>query len=759
MLLLASVISSLLPAAPPPDAPQRLVLRDGREIVGKVALDDRVIAVLTADRSIALASSQVASGGRSDEADIPRVIKLPPPARTKPPAALTTEIAATRLSPPGPDGRRPILVQDPRLGDVKFSAVLTEIGPQSVRWEGVEYQWSRIEPLAAQDTALVNRTIAGSVDLTKAENRLLIAQFLRQARLFGDAEKMLDGLRDAPVALQEKIAAERRRLQSAYAGAVLRNLRIAVHAGNYRAAEDAVAAGKREWLEGAGVAEWDALARRTADAQVQAAALTERLRKLHDAAAGDAGTSGSRTVAKAAELLAAGIHPDQAFALPALPAGPDTDRDRLARLTAALAFGGDVKNAAGFERVERLLTAQERLREYLTAKSPQQRFGVRRSLAAMREVSLSDLWGLLARLPPVEPPEHIDDDRSPAGKTRKGKSAFTAGGFAYLAKLPAHYHPGRDWPVLIALPSSPTKPDEMLAIWSAVADRWGVVLLIADWSNGGPGYRNDPGQHFAALDALRDAGRHYRLDFDRVWLTGLGDGARCCWGTVMSRPDSFAAAAPVCGEPVASLSEYVGHLAAIPTFCLEGERSQSCFHPRGGLDNNKVARDLCERGFDHQLTIFTGRAAEPFAEHADDVMDFLSRRRRDPHPAVIQATSFRRADAVFHWLEIRSVAPTAWRIEIPSPTKPPLPEDSYVHLRAERRGNDVLLRTTRIDGLRINVSPDLFDLDKPVRVLADDRVLFEAVVRPDLQLLLNSAARMGDRRMLHVGGFDLKRLN
>jgi hypothetical protein len=66
----------------------------------------------------------------------------------------------------------------------------------------------------------------------------------------------------------------------------------------------------------------------------------------------------------------------------------------------------------------------------------------------------------------------------------------------------------------------------------------------------------------------------------------------------------------------------------------------------------------------------------------------------------------------------------------------------------KREGNTVTAVTRRVAAFTLLVSPDQFDLDKPIKVIADGRTVFEGVVKPSVATLLKWAARDNDRTML-----------
>jgi len=68
---------------------------------------------------------------------------------------------------------------------------------------------------------------------------------------------------------------------------------------------------------------------------------------------------------------------------------------------------------------------------------------------------------------------------------------------------------------------------------------------------------------------------------------------------------------------------------------------------------------------------------------------------------------------------------------------------------AERDGNTIRLTTRGVVALTLLLSPDVFDFDRPIVVIADDREVFNGRVERNLETLMRWAARDNDRTMLY----------
>ena len=72
-----------------------------------------------------------------------------------------------------------------------------------------------------------------------------------------------------------------------------------------------------------------------------------------------------------------------------------------------------------------------------------------------------------------------------------------------------------------------------------------------------------------------------------------------------------------------------------------------------------------------------------------------------------------------------------------------------------RTGNRVDARTRGVAAFTLLLSPDQFDLDRPVTVVVNGRTVFDGIVQRDVRTLLSWAARDNDRTMLFAGALQI----
>ena len=141
----------------------------------------------------------------------------------------------------------------------------------------------------------------------------------------------------------------------------------------------------------------------------------------------------------------------------------------------------------------------------------------------------------------------------------------------YLLALPEGYASGADrWPLLVFLHGAGESGDDLEKVKShgppkliAAGDRSFPCIVVSPQSPG-RGWNAD------VLAALVDElCREYRIDEDRIWLTGLSMGGFGTWALAAAEPDRFAAIVPICGGANPNQAD---KLVGIPTWVFHGAK-------------------------------------------------------------------------------------------------------------------------------------------------------------------------------------------
>lgn len=145
----------------------------------------------------------------------------------------------------------------------------------------------------------------------------------------------------------------------------------------------------------------------------------------------------------------------------------------------------------------------------------------------------------------------------------------------YLLYLPEDYDPSKkSWPLMLFLHGRGESdgPLSLVTKWGpprmlARGDQMPYIVVspqcpVADrWEEDGP-----QANLIRLLDHMADK---YRVDADRVYLTGLSLGGHGSWRLAADHPERFAAVAPICGEGNPAHAE---RLKQLPIWAFHGDQ-------------------------------------------------------------------------------------------------------------------------------------------------------------------------------------------
>lgn len=142
----------------------------------------------------------------------------------------------------------------------------------------------------------------------------------------------------------------------------------------------------------------------------------------------------------------------------------------------------------------------------------------------------------------------------------------------YLLALPQDYSAdtAKKWPLLIFLHGSGESGNDLQKVKVhgppklVEQGKQLPFIVVSPQANGSFGWQPDILQHF-----LRNVKTKYRVDKDRIYLTGLSMGGYGTWNWASKYPREFAALVPICGGGDTSDA---WKLSNIPIWCFHGAK-------------------------------------------------------------------------------------------------------------------------------------------------------------------------------------------
>lgn len=178
----------------------------------------------------------------------------------------------------------------------------------------------------------------------------------------------------------------------------------------------------------------------------------------------------------------------------------------------------------------------------------------------------------------------------------------------YLLFLPEGYEQGdKKWPLILFLHGAGESGDNLSKVKlhgppKIVESKPDFPFIVVSPQSPGRGWNVD------ALKGLLDEVMHdYRVDSDRVYLTGLSMGGFGTWSLAAAHPECFAAIAPICGG---GNPGDAAKLKSLPIWVFHGAKDNAV-----PLDRSQQMVDaLKEAGSDVKFTIYPDAGHDSWTE-------------------------------------------------------------------------------------------------------------------------------------------------
>ena len=183
----------------------------------------------------------------------------------------------------------------------------------------------------------------------------------------------------------------------------------------------------------------------------------------------------------------------------------------------------------------------------------------------------------------------------------------------YLLHLPDGYEgegTGKKWPLILFLHGAGESGDDLARVklhgLPKVVGSKDLPFIIVSPQSPGRGWNPD------TLNALLDdVIARYRVDKDRVYLTGLSMGGYGTWALAAAHPGRFAAIAPICGGGDPKKAD---RLKDLPTWVFHGAKDPTVPLAR----SEEMVKALKEAGGDPKFTVYPEAKHDSWTETYDN---------------------------------------------------------------------------------------------------------------------------------------------
>ena len=341
-------------------------------------------------------------------------------------------------------------------------------------------------------------------------------------------------------------------------------------------------------------------------------------------------------------------------------------------------------------------------------------------------------------------------------KTRSGIEHF------YALNVPSNYDPARRYQMRFQLHGGVAGRTSNQPRGNGESPLKGAeqIYVVPYGWNTSPWWSDDQVENLAAIiDSVK---RTYNVDENRVVLSGVSDGGTGSYYIGMRDTTPYASLTPLNGFIMVLANGDIDDGLLFPN----NLRNKPLFVVNGGKDPLYPTSQV-EPFTKHLMTaVHIEYHAQPEAGHntawwpeVKDIYEkFVADHPRDPHPDRLTWETASLDHNRAHWLVIDQLgsrpgeAASMTDLNVMRDPDPlPLFERPHQSGRVDlvRSGNTIQATTKGVAAFTLLISPDKFDFNQPVMVVANSRTVFEGRVQRDLRTLIKWAARDNDRTMLY----------
>lgn len=314
---------------------------------------------------------------------------------------------------------------------------------------------------------------------------------------------------------------------------------------------------------------------------------------------------------------------------------------------------------------------------------------------------------------------------------------------SYGLFVPPAYNPEVAFPLVVCLHGAGFTGDSYLERW---ATRLGESHILACPTTMAGTWWTRPSEELV-LATIKNVRAHYRIDPDRIYLTGMSNGGIGAWIIGMHHAPRFAAVSPMASGIDDVLFPFLENLRHMSLYVIHGARDQIM---PVWLSRN-VTNELARLGI-----AFTYREHEWTHPHAGGhffprqelpaLVEWFEHQRRDPYPRRLTVVRDASHLTDFGWVRIDATDRIAMFSEQLVDRRDDLIKNKvYAKLAVEvRDGNRIEVKTERVRRYTLFLNDALVDFSRPVTVVTDGRTSFQGPVSPRVETLLRDARRRRD---------------
>ncbi len=319
--------------------------------------------------------------------------------------------------------------------------------------------------------------------------------------------------------------------------------------------------------------------------------------------------------------------------------------------------------------------------------------------------------------------------------------------------------------------------------WSA-ATKAGFTVISPEVMNKVSSAWNEQPEERMVLELIDAAKRTFEIDPDRICFAGHSMGGDASWVLGGRNADLLAACSPLAGSVMPYMK--AGKLNRLETPLADYEGLQEGivanlmyvkYHINHSDDdrNEAIHPDDIATGYLRRLQkIFKtsdgskfwfrydrvtgnghglprprkGKGDDPGVLSVSDIIKWLGAQRRISYPQEVVWETFWNWKRQMYWL-FHHEPDNAWRFHAK------VVGENHVEVTATTKPEAGRKEPKEVD-LRLLLSPEMFDFDKPLKVTSEGKTLYEGPIERSVWALMVTAGRRMDRKMYFEGHLDVK---
>jgi len=647
------------------------------------------------------------------------------------------------LQPVNEFGRKTVQVATPQ-GPKAIVLAMTEINPFYVQWEAVNLvEWKYAESTTSIPAPVLRQIIDNNIDPNDESDRMAVARFYLQTEQFFLAMVELANIQKNFPAIASEVQSMQSKLQTVWAGQLLRDLEVRQRAGQHQLAMKAT----EDFLR--------TIPNLTPEVSQRIREIQTTEKKLSQQLEDARLLLGDLQAKIEDEKLRAEVNTVRMMIVTTLDAEGVSrlnpflnlagDASLSAEQKVALAFSGWILGPAlantDLKNTLRQWEARSLILEYFRNTDPTQIASLIERIERSEGIGPSTLIPILENLPALIPTlelkPNLNAPQQLVLETFEGTSNTEPAEYRVL--LPIEYSPHRSYPLIVQLRPPSIPSEKAITWWSDQAPRRGYIVIVPEYLDPNKeDYDYSPNALNKIERSLRDAMKRFHIDSDRIYLVGHGDGADAAFDYGMSQAGLFAGVIPISGKCQHHCRWTKNNDPNLSLYAISGEKDRQLLNRNADILNLMMIQDK-----DIIYAEYMGRGIDDFYEEIHHLFDWMELHRLQRGVKEVELQIVRPGLNRFYWYEINDFPKSLFTNDPIGNAKEVKPLSIGAKLVETSDLQKVYFTKSQPSRVTLWLTPDIFNFDIPLTIRG---TLTRKLVDQDVRAMLEDFASRADRK-------------